>query len=412
MNPYDDELGTRLTRTLTDHSEVMSGSSLGLADVQGRARSIRRRRASGAVVAVAAAVAIIVPTIDLAGHTGGKPEPAPATQTTESPTTTAAPDDGHQPAPGVLDVSDLPTGTTPGVEYVTGGRTLHLTDGSTVDLPTRYPVSSFVALTDGSHLWLTSHQGVPYVEVEDSDGGFLDPVRSEWGLALNPAHTIGAWLGTDGQVHVLRVGDSQPTNLGDPVTAGYDRRVAAITGEDCSLACSVYVNVSGPNGLSTPWEVTGSNSQRLRDGSFLSIADESDAGLTIGFDSVSDNGSCSRLLGGGEFQGFRTCQATLVSFSPEGSHILGYPAYFDGLGPTSVSMWDVEGRKLFERRSDEQHQSFYGNAVWEDETHVLAQVCQDGRWSIVRFASDGSMQYAVPPVAGQAEEDPFVLAAS
>ena len=56
-------------------------------------------------------MALIVPTVALASHTGGKPEPAPATHT-PSPTQTAT-DDGHQPAPGVLDVSDLPTGDAP-----------------------------------------------------------------------------------------------------------------------------------------------------------------------------------------------------------------------------------------------------------------------------------------------------------
>lgn len=404
-----DEQGTQLTRSLTrsltEHADVMSGTVLGLAEVKGKARSIRRRRTTGAVVAVAAAVAIVVPTIDLASHTGGRPEPAPATQT-PSPSP-----NGHQPAPGVLDVSDLPTGVGPRTEYVAGGRTLHL-DGGTGELPTRYPITSFVALSDGSHLFLTTHRGVPYVEVENGEGGFLDPVRSEWGLAVNPGHTIGAWLGTDGRVHVLQAGIDQPSTLGEPVTAGYDRRVVAVTGDGCSVACSVYVDVTGRNGDRAPWEVTGSGSRPLRDGTFLSISDESAAGLTIGFDSVSDDGSCSKLLGGGEFQGFKTCQATLVSFSPDGATMLGYPPYFDGLGPTSLSVWDVDGKRLFERKADEKHQATVADAQWEDDSHLLAAVFQDGRWSLVRIATDGSMEYAVPPVPGTAEESPYVLATS
>jgi len=41
---------------------------------------------------------------------------------------------------------------------------------------------------------------------------------------------------------------------------------------------------------------------------------------------------------------------------------------------------------------------------------VLAAVFQDGKWSIVRFASDGSMEDAVPPVAGEDVENPYILA--
>ena len=49
--------------------------------------------------------------------------------------------------------------------------------------------------------------------------------------------------------------------------------------------------------------------------------------LTIGYSRITDFGSCSDLFGGGEFPGFTTCKATLKSFSPDGSSLLGYPAY-------------------------------------------------------------------------------------
>jgi hypothetical protein len=43
---------------------------------------------------------------------------------------------------------------------------------------------------------------------------------------------------------------------------------------------------------------------------------------------------------------------------------------------------------------------------------VVAPVFQDGMWAVVRFASNGSMEYAVPPAAGDEMENPFVLATS
>jgi len=63
MTEHDDDLTTQLTRSLADRSDVMSGTSFGLAEVKGRARSLRRRRMATAVVGAAAAVAVIIPTV-------------------------------------------------------------------------------------------------------------------------------------------------------------------------------------------------------------------------------------------------------------------------------------------------------------------------------------------------------------
>jgi hypothetical protein len=412
MNQYDhDELGTQLTRTLNEHADVMSGSSLGLAEVKGRARSIRRRRTATAVAGVAAAVAVIVPTVSLATHTSGKPEPAPVTQT-PSPTQTATPDSGHQPKPGVLDVSDLPTGDRPGIEYVTEGRVLHRLDGSTVDIPARYPVSSFVVLTDGTHVWQTAHDGTPYVEVEEADGTMREPVKSQWGVQVSASHSVAAWVTTEGQVMTWSLGDTKATPLADPITAGQDLRIADVEGDDCSVNCGVVVNVGDaktPSGRQ-PWLADANGTHPLRDGSYLTVADNSPAGLTIGYRKLTEDGSCSTVLGGGEFQPFTTCKHTLVSFSPDGNLILADPAYHDGPGNGVIGMYDLEGNLLWDRHSTEKAQAVYPEAQWEDAAHVLAATFQDGKWSVVRFASDGSMEYAVPPAAGQGPESPYVLA--
>jgi hypothetical protein len=418
MNEHEyDELTTRLSRTLTEHAGDMAGTSFGLTEVKGRARSLRRRRTATGVVGTAAAVALLVPTVALVSHTSAGPEPSPAVTNTPSPTTTASPDQGHQPAPGVLDVSDLPTGAPPGIEYVTGGRTLHLADGGTAELPTRDPVSSFVALTDGSHVFITSHQGTPFVEIEDGDGGFRDPVPSGWDLAVNQAHSLAAWVRPDGQVMTWQLDATRPHAYGDPVPAGDGLRMGAVLGDDCGPqgTCEVYVNVPDQRAQDgwQPWLVDVNGTQKYLDGSYRILADSSGSGLSIGYRSISDAGSCSVLLGGGEFQGFQTCQHTLVSFSPDGRLILGDPAYHDGLGNGVIAMYDLKGKLLFERHSTEKAQSFYPSAQWEDATHVLAPVFQDGQWSIVRIASDGSMEYAVPPAGtGDETEPPFVLETS
>jgi hypothetical protein len=381
----------------------------------------RSRRTTLAVVAAAAAVAVIVPTATLVGHRlGGSgdavADPTQSSSPTATPSATPTPtptSDGHQPAPGVLDVSDLPTGGAPRMSYVTGGDVLHQVDGSTLDIGTRHPVVGFVSMYDGSTVWQTSEGQHPYVELQDASGNLQAPVASEWGLGVNVSHTAAAWVGPGGQVMIWHNGSSKPTPLGDPVTAGSDLRIGTVSDACEDQDCTVYVNVADATGASwwQPWEVTRASSQRLLDGSFLSVADESGTGLTIGYTNVSDFGTCSKLAGGGEFQGFSTCKHTLVSFSPNGSLVLADPAYHDGIGNGVIAMYRAgDGDLLFNRHSDAKTKSFFPAAQWEDNTHVLAPVFQDGRWAIVRLASDGSMEYAVPPVKGEAESNPYVLA--
>ncbi len=405
----DDDLTTNLTRELRDRSDTMHGTTLGLSDVKGRARSIRRLRTAAAVVAAAAAVAGIVPTAALATPPSGhRTEPLPATNSvTPSPTTTAT---GHQPATGVLDVSDLPTGPAPAVDYVFNG-TMNAADGSTFRVGTRYPADQLVELADGSLIWRTTDQnGDSYVEIRDADGAHHDPVRTSSGLSVNAPHSIVAWLTPAGQVTIWEGWASQPRPLGGPVP-GAELRLGPITGSgsapagqagpDCRQStCSVIVNVHGAT--NQPWEVTESGSQPLRDGGYLDVNDVSVGGLTVGLTRITDSSTCSRLQGGGEFAGFGTCEHQLTSFSPDGQLISALPGYFDGAGPGGFAMYDLSGALLFDRSSTAKAQATLADddAVWEDATHVLVPIYQEGSWSLVRIASDGSMEYAVAPRPG------------
>jgi hypothetical protein len=338
----------------------------------------------------------------------------PATQTvTPSPT----PSDGHQPPPGVLDVSDLPTGAAPRMDYVYQG-TLHFTDGSTGTVDTRYPPSQFVELADGSRVWQTTDQGMPYIEIQDTDGTFHDPVPSSWGLSVNRPHSIVAWLTPSGQVTIWEGWSSEPRPLGDPVpgsewhlgpVTGAGQAAPGHAGPSCRAStCTVIVTV--PGSTWQPWEVSDSGTQRLLDGSYRTITDVSEAGLTLGYYRMTDVNNCSRLLGGGEFQGFSTCRHTLESFSPDGQLILGLPSFPDGAGSNRIAMYDLDGTRLFDRGSTEKVQPTFNAQVWEDDSHVLIPVYQEGRWSLVRIASDGSLEYAVPPRPGvDVTENPYVV---
>jgi hypothetical protein len=379
------------------------------------------------VIAALSAAAVVAVTLPIAlrggdvlgGDHAATPTAGTAPTTSESPTSSDSPPGGtgSQPAPGVLDVSHLSAGAAPHLEYVTRGATLHRIDGSTAPTGTRYAVSSFVSLRDGSRVWQTSHGERTYVEVTDASGTLRAPVRSTWGLAVNPLHSAAAWVDPSGQVQVWDVGAARQLALGEPVTGGSEVRIAALAGDGCGpgspYGCTAYVNLSDPQGGAgwQPWEVTRNGSRPLTDGGFLMVADRSTTGLMIGYTRITDDGTCSKLVGAGDVEGFSTCRHTLASFSPDAALVLADPAYHDGIGNGLIGMYDVAtGHLLFERHGDLKHQAFYSQAVWEDATHVLAPVFQSGRWAVVRISSDGSLEYAVAPVAGEDVANPFVLA--
>jgi len=209
---------------------------------------------------------------------------------------------------------------------------------------------------------------------------------------------------------------TEPRPLGHPVP-GTDLRLGPIEGQGVGAdggggpgcadgRCIVYVNAADTHRV---WEVSEAGTHQLADGGYLVLKDLSESGLSIGLTHLSDFGSCSQLQGGGEFQGFKTCRHQLTTFSPDGQLILAWPPYSDGLGSGEIAVIDLDGHSLFERHSTAQAQAVLTSAVWEDDRHVLATAFQDRQWSVVRIASDGSMEYAVPPIPGQDLDNPFVL---
>ena len=76
MSDLDNELSQALRR----RAESMHGTPLAFDDVRGKATSIRRRRRVASGLAVAAAVAVIVPTALIASKGSNSDGPLPATQ--------------------------------------------------------------------------------------------------------------------------------------------------------------------------------------------------------------------------------------------------------------------------------------------------------------------------------------------
>jgi hypothetical protein len=394
MNDLDDQLN----RTLREHADGVHGAPLTFDDVRGRATSIRRRRRLASGLGVAAAIAVIVPTAMFATNgNDSSPQPATALPTvtdtnTPSPTSSSTPVMGSDPH--ALDVTGLPTGAPPAVPLVTGG------------------ALALASTAEASVRWMPE-EGV----VVEAGGRTFGPYPSSSGLALNEARTAIAWATDDGEVMTWQDGSPEPNTLPSPGLQGM--RVVAVTGDGCVNGtsagdCLVYVSGSDQDGVQKSVAIgRGTMSPVDPDGSIIGVRDANEAGRVLGITEVDDTrpGTCSVVVDPAQ-SGSRplldTCDYALDEFSPDGSYVLASDTYGDGIGSGTIAVFETDGDRLSYRNNhSSQDIRFYNSAVWEDDTHVLFTLFQDGRWSMVRMAVDGAMELAIAPQPGEAEEVPW-----
>ena len=392
MNDFDDEL----SRTLSQRAQNMSSTPLAFDDVRGKATSIRRRRRLATGLGVAAAIAVIVPTAMFATN-GNDSSPPPASQAptvtdTNTPSPSSTPTMGADPH--ALDVTDLPTGAPPAIPLITDG-------------------DYAVAQTGEAQVRWTP-EGVIVLRADDQTFG---PFPSSSGMALNEAGTAVAWATDEGEVMTWQDGYAEPNIMPSPGLEGM--RVSAVTGDGCVNGkvagdCLVYVSGHDQNGEPSS-RVIGRGATDLvdPDGSILAVRDATDSGRVLGITEFDDMrpGTCSVVLDpaqSGSTPLLGTCDYLLDAFSPDGSYILASDTYGDGIGSGTIAVFETAGDRLSYRNN---HSSkdlrFYNSAVWEDETHVLFTLFQDGEWSMVRMDVHGAMEFAIAPERGDELEVPW-----
>ena len=382
MSDLGNNLDRDLTRVLTEHADTLGPTlapgPLSFDDVRGRATSIRRRRRVASGLAVAAAVAVIVPTALVAGKGLDSDGPLPATGPTvvtdsPQPTPTSSPVMGR---PHVLDATGLPTGAPPKMDLVTNG-----------DLAAATTAEARVSWTQ---------QGI----VVEAGGRTFGPYPSSSGLARDAAGTAVAWATDDGEVMRWQDGGGEPTTVGTTTLMG--AQVEALTDDG-----RVYLRGNDPDGTPASVVLSDGTTGPVDPGrEIIQVRDATDDGRVLGSTEISDGGSCSSALEGRQTL-LSTCDYQLDSFSPDGSYVLASEPYHSGAGASTIAVFATAGDLTAYRLNRTQETRFYNDAVWEDDTHVLFSMFQDGEWSVVRMDVQGAMEYAVPPQPGSFDETPF-----
>jgi hypothetical protein len=394
MNPQNhDDLTNELGRAMHHQADGISGSPITLGDVKGTATRIRRRRALTATAAVAAVVAIVVPTAMFTSNLFPN-----ASDDNGVATNSATPTNVTLGEP--LDVSNLELGAAPRIAWIEGGRTLHTADGGTVQLDRAY---SDVVRYDGGYLaTYTDNEGV-------ATGVLLDAIGNRVGDSFATAYSLA--VASDGE-QVLYVADGKllvhDNGTGETDTvrteAGVETEPIAVTSD------TAYYNVQLADYSSDArWFREGEEHDPRPKGiyRYTSVGDNGWATAIVAVDDF--DGNCTEVTDASGSEAGRTCDLTLQTFSPDGSHILAKPAYYDGYGIRQLTVTNRDGvgteaAVVLEYLQTGETDATFMDARWEGDSHILAVMTTpvpgtaDMTWQLVRIGLDGSVENASDPV--------------
>lgn len=379
------------TRELERRAEDVHGAPFALADIRGKARSIRRRRRLAVGTAAAAAVAAIVVPMGIAGGSDPTgPEPAP------SPTVTPpSPDPNPTEVPG--------TALTPASAVLHDG-VLTLPDGSTVPLDVdTADLRQLGVLADGRIV--VPVPGIRKIRVYGADGRLdttYDVDLNE--IKMSADHTLVAWFDTDLRPVVLESGVAEPTTFewGVPMPGEAYGSIDGLYGSDCANGgCTLLV---GDHFVTTHvLTSTTDPADDLRTSEPMRIkavnADQSQWAVEFPAD-IDEQFGCSGLYQPAGTVTARSCDTTLWSFSPDGTHVIG--ARGDNGMWGSLEVLDRDLRLVLDFQPDD------GLVVkdwgWADADHlyvVVAGIDADPQWSLLRVPIDGGEPEVLEgPVSG------------
>jgi hypothetical protein len=360
-----DPLTSRLSRQLHEQVDDWHDTPLTLEGVQGRARSIRRRRQAMTTGLVAAAVlAVAIPAgIGLGNRTDSSPD-----YTSPSPTRVV------EQEPSAI-----------GVPYLEG-RTLTLPGGQERELPARY--DGAVVLGDRV-LTVAQDPGSAGWTLTDLDDDSQVPLATG-SLVTNSDASAVAYVRDDGHVLVESF-DGTTTDLG-PV--GNVQPVSLVGGPDCSApgSCAVWFN-RGEGGI----DVVQNGGPAPARPDAVAVTDAAVDGRLSVVTSVDlgAGGACSAVLDGGTTTA-ESCDHTFGRFSPDGRHLSAAPAYESGIGDVFAAILTAGGEEV--ARYEPARGDFVWSSTWEDNDHLLVTTYSyDEGWSVVRLGTDGTQEVALGP---------------
>lgn len=312
------------------------------------------------------------------------------------------------PEPTATGTPAAPTGP----DYVVG-KTWHRPDGTVVTLPHD---NYYAAVVWNDKLVATRSDGEVYfiADVVAADGTVAETLKTTSSVVVNDPGTTLGWVDTKGVVRTAWSGGRVTIGQVDLAAAGETVAyfAAAVTGgPSCKEAdgggCVVYLN----SGVGKPrtFDSHGVNENPLPN--VVSYKDVTQKNLVTYVDKVTDDGSCSALvdlLAEDLKPKWRTCKNQAAQISPDGTLVIGLPAYFDGLGVSEIAVLDaVTG--LQKSSYSTAKTGFVSQWSWSADGRVVFDFFQDGMWRLRAMTPDGEVVDIADPVPGTDTDSPFAL---
>jgi hypothetical protein len=343
---------------------------------------------------------------------------APLAGTPTSPATDLAARTPDRAAAVPLPVTGLPTGHRPRIAYAFATKPEFLGGNFRVHRPSGAATRiGFLALGQ----WSTMGRGVfgiaatevgPQLQRIDAHGRIVRKrFLTHFGLAISPDHSIVSWLDNRRRPHDLEGGGTREFTL--PRVPKGDE-VGAVSGvKTCKEqapeggGCTIFVNAARNHGVF----VSTSHGIVDRIGPMLNVSDVSQQGRVTGLVSraTASKPACWGVFGPGGHRAWRTCRYSLDAFSNDGLRVLGehHQTTWDSISRFAIFRHDGSIARAYTFRPGPRRS--LNRLTWEDATHLLGVLRVGGSWSIVRIGVDGTVDYAVPPVAAVNEFTPFSL---
>ncbi|WP_416956082.1 hypothetical protein ACNKF0_04420 [Nocardioides sp. T5] len=382
--PLEDQVHDALHRT----AAPLQRAPFTVTDVRTRARRIQRRRTAVAGAAVAVVLAIAIPVgASMVGPTPRSDVP-PATQ---------------PPAPRItgtvrIDPLSAPTGPDLAVPLINVDDPSLVVGGETIDLPRRYD-----QLTPYVEGWIgtapTDDGGGRSVQVLDPDFRVLDAVAPASPMAVSADGSRIAWANHDGVRWTLvdrdRDGDraERTTSLAPGPADARVRPVGFLPGEAILVATTDPDTGQESALVVTPDGSTAPLSAALGVGSSSEVT-----GLFSVQTEFTGDGSCweVRDAGADGAEVWRTCDYSLLGFSPDGRHLLGFTDYLTPEGSPTLAVLDAAtGERVVDFEVVGSRTDVVGinpEVAWEDATTVVATLVTGGRQYVVRLGLDGTVE--------------------
>ncbi len=390
-NPTNTAWEEAMSRDFDARVRDLHEAPLDFDTVKGKARTIRRNRRAAVAGGVLGVAAVITPiAVVMGGNADTDSDKPPFVDRTPDTSETTVPD---------------PVGSDP--EYVVGG-VWHQADGDKITLPENDQAYDAAVVWEGQ-LVATRWGGEVFsvADVIDEDGNVVDSFETTAPVVVNDAGTTIAWVGTDGKVMTRWADDQVAMGEVDLAASGESiaYSAAAITGgPNCYEAqdgCMVYVN--GGDGSVLSFDSHGVNDSPLEQ--YIEVTDVAESGATVTTE-IKDAGSCSALVAADGTVVADTCDHQLWQVSPDGQSIAAPPAYFDGLGPSSISIVDTDATQTGTYGVEG---GFVGTWAWTTDNRLLFDAYDGAQWHLFAMAADGSVEEIGDPAKGDEIDRPFTL---